>query len=308
MSSATPAIAAGTYPIRIRAEQGQLARAWERLRHHSLAMGSLAVLALLVLLCGLGPLLIPHEFESMDLRARLSPPTASHWFGTDELGRDALVRILYGGRVSLAVGFIVAIASAIVGTVIGGLAGYVGGAFDNAVMRVVDLSYSLPRIVVLLVLSKVVGPGLASIIVILLLLEWTSIARLARGMVLSVRENAYVEAARASGASGTRILFRHILPNSISPVIVAATLDAGAAIRAETTLSFLGLGIQPPTPSWGNLLTNASVYFFTAPWQVFFPGLFIFLALMSFNLIGDGLRDALDPRTGLHVARRGPTA
>ena len=297
MSSATPAVAVGAYAPVLRRERGQWARAWDRLRRHRLAMVGLVTLAALVLLCALGPLVVGREFEAMDLRARLSPPSPGHWFGTDELGRDAFVRVLYGGRISLAVGFIVAIASVLLGGIIGAVAGYVGGVFDNAVMRVVDLSYSLPRIVVLLVFSKLAGPGLVSIILILLILEWTSTARLARGVVLSVRENTYVEAARAAGASGPRILFRHIMPNSLSPLIVAATLDAGVAIRAETTLSYLGLGIQPPTPSWGNLLSNASSYFFTAPWQVFFPGLFIFLALMSFNLIGDGLRDALDPRT-----------
>lgn len=172
----------------------------------------------------------------------------------------------------------------------------VGGALDNFLMRLVDVTYTVPRIVLLLVLAKLVGPGLVSIIVILVALEWTSSARLTRGMVLSLREQAFVEAARSVGASPGRVLFGHIVPNSLAPLIVAATLDAGAAIRAETTLSFLGLGIQPPMPSWGNLLTNSSFYLFTAPWQVFMPGVFIFIALMSFNLLGDGLRDALDPR------------
>jgi peptide/nickel transport system permease protein len=272
--------------------------AWQRLTRHQLGMFGVFVLLVLLIACAIGPSFIPYTFEQTDLRARLSPPTLRHPFGTDEVGRDALIRALYGGRVSLAVGFLVAISAAILGGVIGGVCGYLGGWLDNFVMRVVDLSYSLPRVVVLLVMSKIVGPGLVSIVLILVLLEWTSVARLARGMVLSVRENTYVEAARSSGADGRRVLFRHIMPNSLTPLIVAATLDAGAAIRAETTLSFLGLGIQPPDPSWGNLLSNASAYFFTAPWQVFFPGALIFLALMSFNLAGDGLRDALDPRLG----------
>ena len=303
MSTATPVVSQRVAPTlaaparRLVAERGPWRRAWQRLLRHRLAIVGLATLALLVLACVLGPYLVPYTFDQTDIRARLSPPTARHPFGTDEVGRDALVRALYGGRVSLAVGFLVAISSAIIGGVIGGICGYVGGWLDNLVMRVVDLSYSLPRVVVLLVFSKLVGPGVVSVILILVLLEWTSVARLTRGMVLSVRQNTYVEAARSSGASGAGILFRHVMPNALTPLIVAATLDAGAAIRAESTLSFLGLGIRPPDPSWGNLLSSASTYFFTAPWQVFFPGALIFLALMSFNLAGDGLRDALDPRT-----------
>ena len=277
-------------------EAGQWAKAWRRLLSHKLAVAGLIVLAGIILLCALGPIVSPFTFDSLDLRARFSAPTTRHLFGTDELGRDAFVRVLYGGRNSLAVGFIVSIGVTIVGSLLGGLSGFVGGAFDNALMRVVDFSYALPEIVVLLVLSKVAGSGLQSIILILLLLNWTRIARLARGVVLSIRENTYVEAARASGARGSGILLRHILPNAVSPLIVAMTAAAGSAIRAEATLSFLGLGIQPPVPSWGNLLSNASSYFFTAPWQVVFPGTMIFLTLISFNFVGDGLRDALDPR------------
>jgi len=223
-------------------------------------------------------------------------PSARHWFGTDELGRDTWVRIMHGGRVSLAVGLIVGLSTVVLGGLIGILAGYVGGTLDNILMRMVDTIYTVPRIVLLLVLSKVAGPGLLNIIIILVALEWTNAARLARSAVLSFREQEFVVAAHCLGASRWRVMLRHLLPNSLAPLIVAATLDAGAAIRAETTLSFLGLGIQPPTPSWGNLLTNASTNIFIAPLQVFLPGIFIFLALMSFNLLGDALRDALDPR------------
>ncbi len=226
----------------------------------------------------------------------MEAPSAKHWFGTDELGRDTWVRIMHGGRVSLAVGLIVGISTVFLGGLIGILAGYMGGALDNGLMRVVDTIYTIPRIVLLLVLSKLAGPGLLNIIIILVALEWTNAARLARGAVLSFREQEFVLAARCLGASRWRIMLRHLLPNSLAPLIVSATLDAGAAIRAETTLSFLGLGIQPPTPSWGNLLTHAATNIFIAPLQVFLPGLFIFFALMSFNLLGDALRDALDPR------------
>jgi peptide/nickel transport system permease protein len=229
-------------------------------------------------------------------------PSSTHWLGTDELGRDTWARIMHGGRVSLAVGLTVGFSTVILGGLIGIVAGYVGGVLDNLLMRLVDTIYTIPRIVLLLVLSKLAGPGLLNIIIILVALEWTNAARLARSAVLSFREQEFVVAARCLGASRWRVMLRHLLPNSLAPLIVAATLDAGAAIRAETTLSFLGLGIQPPMPSWGNLLTNAATNIFIAPLQVFLPGLFIFFALMSFNLLGDALRDALDPK--LSQARR----
>jgi len=244
----------------------------------------------------LGPHVVPYQLDQVSLGKRMHTPSPSHWFGTDELGRDTWVRIMYGGRVSLAVGLIVGFSTVILGGLIGILAGYVGGVVDNALMRIVDVIYTIPRIVLLLVLSKLAGPGLLNIIIILVALEWTNAARLARSAVLSFREQEFVLAAQCLGASRWRVMLRHLLPNSLAPLIVAATLDAGAAIRAETTLSFLGLGIQPPTPSWGNLLTNAATNIFIAPLQVFLPGLFIFFALMSFNLLGDALRDALDPR------------
>ncbi len=250
----------------------------------------------LLLLAILGPHVVPYQLDQVSLGKRMHMPSSSHWFGTDELGRDTWVRIMYGGRVSLAVGLTVGFSTVILGGLIGILAGYVGGVVDNALMRVVDVIYTIPRIVLLLVLSKLAGPGLLNIIIILVALEWTNAARLARSAVLSFREQEFVLAAQCLGASRWRVMLRHLLPNSLAPLIVAATLDAGAAIRAETTLSFLGLGIQPPTPSWGNLLTNAATNIFIAPLQVFLPGLFIFFALMSFNLLGDALRDALDPR------------
>jgi peptide/nickel transport system permease protein len=251
---------------------------------------------LLVAFSFLGPFFVPYEPDSTRLVERFRPPNPLHWFGTDELGRDTLVRVMHGGRISLLVGISVALASTLLGGVIGAVAGFSGGVVDNCLMRIVDVIQSIPRIVFLLVLAKLVGPGLASIIVILVLLEWTGAARVTRGVVLSLREHTFVEAARVVGCTDRRLIFQHVLPNAFSPLIVAATLDAAAAIRSEATLSFLGLGIQPPTPSWGNLLNNASTYFLTAPWQVYIPGLFIFIALMSLNLLGDGLRDALDPR------------
>ena len=269
---------------------------WRRFRRHRVAYVGFCFFVFLLLLVLVGPYLAPYELDQVSLTERMHRPSLGHWFGTDELGRDTWVRIMHGGRVSLGVGLIVGLSTVLLGGLIGIAAGYFGGALDNLLMRLVDTIYTIPRIVLLLVLSKVAGPGLLNIIIILVALEWTNAARLARGAVLSFREQEFVLAAQCLGASRWRIMLRHLLPNSLAPLIVAATLDAGAAIRAETTLSFLGLGIQPPTPSWGNLLTNASTNIFIAPLQVFLPGMFIFFALMSFNLLGDALRDALDPR------------
>ena len=269
---------------------------WRRFKQHRVAyVGSFFFVTLLLAVI-VGPYLVPYQLDQVSLSERMQMPSARHWLGTDELGRDTWARIMHGGRVSLTVGLAVALSTVVIGGLIGILAGYVGGALDNALMRLVDIIYTIPRIVLLLVLSKLAGPGLLNIIVILVALEWTNAARLARSAVLSFREQEFVLAAQCLGASRWRVMLRHLLPNALGPLIVSATLDAGAAIRAETTLSFLGLGIQPPTPSWGNLLTNAATNIFIAPLQVFLPGLFIFLALMSFNLLGDALRDALDPK------------
>jgi ABC-type dipeptide/oligopeptide/nickel transport system permease subunit len=269
---------------------------WRRFKQHRIAYVGFFFFVLLLFLVVAGPHMVPYELDQVSLSERMHAPSLTHWLGTDELGRDTWARIMYGGRVSLAVGLTVGISTVILGGLIGILSGYVGGVLDNALMRLVDIIYTIPRIVLLLVLSKLAGPGLLNIIIILVALEWTNAARLARSAVLSFREQEFVLAAQCLGASRWRVMLRHLLPNSLAPLIVAATLDAGAAIRAETTLSFLGLGIQPPTPSWGNLLTHAATNIFIAPLQVFLPGLFIFFALMSFNLLGDALRDALDPK------------
>jgi peptide/nickel transport system permease protein len=283
------------------AQPGYWRVVWRRFRKHRVAYVGFFFFVFLLALVIAGPYMVAYQLDEVSLSERMHMPSWKHWFGTDELGRDTWVRIMHGGRVSLTVGLIVGISTVILGGLIGILAGYVGGVLDNALMRLVDTIYTIPRIVLLLVLSKLAGPGLLNIIIILVALEWTNAARLARSAVLSFREQEFVLAARCLGASRWRVMLRHLLPNSLAPLIVAATLDAGAAIRAETTLSFLGLGIQPPTPSWGNLLTNAATNIFIAPLQVFLPGLFIFFALMSFNLLGDALRDALDPR----LAERG---
>jgi ABC-type dipeptide/oligopeptide/nickel transport system permease subunit len=275
---------------------GFWAQVWRRFKRHRLAMASLYFLLALIVSVVLVPEFLPYQYDQVSLQDRFLSPSWRHPFGTDELGRDVFTRVLHGGRVSLAVGFSVALSSMILGAIAGCATGYIGGTADNLMMRLVDIAQSLPRIAVLLVLSKVLGGGMFNLIMVLVLLEWTDVARLARGVVLGIKVQPYVDAARAGGVSGVRILGRHLLPNSMAPLIVSATLDAGRAIRAETTLSFLGLGIPPPLSSWGNLLTNASAYYFTAPLLVFIPGLFIFVTLLAFNLLGDGLRDAMDPR------------
>jgi ABC-type dipeptide/oligopeptide/nickel transport system permease subunit len=282
--------------LAIPAQAGYWRVVWQRFKRHRVAYAGFFFFVTLLALVIVGPHLVPYELDQVSLSERMQMPSARHWLGTDELGRDTWVRIMHGGRVSLTVGLVVGLSTVILGGLIGIVAGYFGGVLDNMLMRLVDTIYTIPRIVLLLVLSKLAGPGLLNIIIILVALEWTNAARLARSAVLSFREQEFVLAAQCLGASRWRVMLRHLLPNSLAPLIVAATLDAGAAIRAETTLSFLGLGIQPPTPSWGNLLTHAATNIFIAPLQVFLPGLFIFFALMSFNLLGDALRDALDPR------------
>ena len=220
---------------------------WRRFKRHRVAYVGFFFFVFLLFLVIFGPHLVPYQLDQVSLGKRMHMPSYSHWFGTDELGRDTWVRIMYGGRVSLAVGLIVGFSTVILGGLIGILAGYVGGVVDNTLMRIVDVIYTIPRIVLLLVLSKLAGPSLLNIIIILVALEWTNAARLARSAVLSFREQEFVLAAHCLGASRWRVMLRHLLPNSLAPLIVAATLEAGAAIRAETILSFLGLGIQPPT-------------------------------------------------------------
>jgi peptide/nickel transport system permease protein len=266
-------------------------------------MIGLANLTILLSLALLAPVLTPYERDRVRLRERFQAPSQTHWMGTDELGRDVFTRVLYAGRVSLSVGFLVAISSTVIGGVVGVISGYVGGRVDEVTMRFVDVLRSLPALPILIVLSQLlrlqfgVSGGIWTIIIILVVLGWTGIARIVRGVVLSLKEQQFVVAARAAGATQTRIIFVHLFPNVTSQMIVAVTLGAGSAISAESALSFLGLGIQPPTPSWGNMLFNAQSYLWNEPWIAVFPGLFIFITLLSFNFVGDGLRDALDPRT-----------
>lgn len=252
----------------------------------------LAVLALAALLA---PSLAPYSPELQDLDARLAPPTLAHPFGTDDLGRDMLSRIMHGARVSLAVGFLAMSVALAVGVVLGAAAGYMGGRVDNVLMRLVDVALSFPDLLVLILLAMFFGKSLATVVLVIAALRWMTVARLVRASFLSLREEDFVLAARAVGVPPLRIATRHMLVNALAPVIVAATLGTATAIIAESTLSYLGFGVQPPTASWGSMLRTAQDQMSSAPWTAIYPGLAIFVTVLSLNFVGDGLRDALDP-------------
>jgi peptide/nickel transport system permease protein len=276
--------------------------AFERFRAHRPAVAGVIVLATLAVLCAAASLISPYDPDKTQLLALYEPPSLAHPFGTDDLGRDLATRILYGGRVSLTIGLLAVTVAVTMGTLVGVAAGYYGGWVDSLLMRIVDALYSFPRLFLLILFGVFFrGMTVGVIILVLGLLSWLTTSRLVRATFLSVKQREFVEAARGVGARDLRIIFRHILPNSLAPIIVAGTLGVGSAIIAESTLSFLGLGIQPPTSSWGNMLNHATTDMGKAPWIAFFPGFFIFLAVISINFIGDGLRDALDPR---HVIRK----
>jgi peptide/nickel transport system permease protein len=276
---------------------------WRRFRRHPGALAGAIVLTVIILGCLLAPL-SPYDPEISDIAARLQPPSLTHPFGTDPLGRDLLTRVLYGGRISLFVGFMVVVITLVIGVPVGAAAGYFGGLVDDVLMRIIDAALSLPSLMVLILLSALLREielpffernNVMTIAVVIGILSWMTVARLVRAIFLTLREMEYVTAARALGASALVIIVAEILPNGFGPIIVESTLEIGYAIMEESGLSFLGFGIQPPTPSWGNLLSNAQEHLVKHPWLAIFPGLMIFLTIISVNYIGDGLRDALDP-------------
>ncbi|MGL6112147.1 MAG: ABC transporter permease [Rubrivivax sp.] len=283
------------------------AEAWRRFKRHRLAYWSLWILGLLVLAVLFGPLVYKVGINDIDFKARLAPPSWAHPMGTDDLGRDLLARVLHGGRISLAVGFAAMVVAITVGVAIGAIAGISRGWVDAFLMWLTDLFLSLPQIPMLLVLifffresmKAMVGPEVGIFLLIVLVIggfRWMPAARLVRAQFFSLREKEFVEAARALGASTQRQVLRHILPNSLGPVIVAATIDVAAAIIAESTLSFLGMGFPPDIPTWGRILFDAKDYLDIAVHWAMFPGLAIFITVLTISFIGDGLRDALDPR------------
>jgi peptide/nickel transport system permease protein len=269
---------------------------WRRLKRHRLAMVSVAVVTILAAVCAAAPLLAPYEFDAIDLSSIRQAPSPAHWMGTDDLGRDLFTRVLYGGRVSILIGVLAAVIGTGLGSLVGALAGYFGRRLDNVLMRLTDVAYAIPTLPLLIVLASYTQAAAGSMALIIGLLSWMATARVVRGEVLSLKEMAYVEAARSLGATHSRIIVRHILPNVVGPIVVGATLAVGNAIILESSLSFLGLGVQPPTPTWGNMLMDAQSTMATKPWLTVFPGLAILLTVLSVNFIGDGLRDALDPR------------
>ena len=279
------------------------ALAWRRFRRHPGAMVGIIVLGLLILGVTLAPL-SPYDPAISDIKNRYQAPSLEHPFGTDGLGRDALTRVLFGGRISMFVGLMVVAITLVIGVPVGAIAGYFGGWIDNILMRIIDAVLALPSLMVLILLSAILrstdlpfvkSNNVMTIAVVIGILAWPTVARLVRAVFLTFREMEYVTAARALGASDRQIMLGEILPNGFGPIIVESTLEVGYAIMEESGLSFLGFGIMPPTPSWGNLLNNAQEHLIQYPWLAIFPGVMIFLTIISINFIGDGLRDALDP-------------
>jgi len=283
-------------------EQSMVRLVLRRFFKHRLA--GFAILALILLiLSSLSAFLSPYTSTQQEPANRFQKPSAEHWFGTDELGRDIFTRILYGGRVSLAVGLLSTFLSILLGVIIGSISGYFGGWLDSALMRLTDAFLTFPTLFVLIVLGAFLReqpiPWLKNsvmiVIIIIAILSWMWPARLVRSLFLVLREREFVTATRALGGNSARIILRHILPNCIGPILVSGTLQMAYAIITESGLSYLGFGVQPPTPTWGSLLATAQVHVFRAPWMAFYPGLMIFITVMTINYIGDGLRDAFDP-------------
>lgn len=268
-----------------------------RPRHVMLTVGS-AMVGIAALAAIIGPWLAPSDPSAQDLPLRLAGPTSGHPFGLDELGRDILARVLIGARISFAVGLTVVGVSASVGTLVGAVAGYLGGAIDDLLSRVVDVLLAFPGLLLAIALVAVLGPSLPNVLFALTAIGWVGYARLVRGQVLRAREFEYVQAARALGAGTPRVLWRHVVPTALPAVVVQATLGMAAAIIGEAALSFLGLGVQPPTPSWGTMLNGGRAHLLDAPHLTIVPGLAIALLVLGLNFVGDGLRDLTDPRSG----------
>ena len=266
------------------------------LKSNTPALIAVAVLLPLVLTAVVGPLVVPYDPLSMDLDSLRQPPSAVHLLGTDSKGRDILSRLVYGARISLAVGILAASLSMCIGIVLGLIAGYFGGRVDAVLTQMFEIFLAFPSLLLAIGISAVLSPGLHPAMIALQLLGWAGFARLVRGVTLSLKEQTYVEASRALGASSARILYKHILPNALPLILVAGSLRVGGFILLEAALSFLGLGVQPPAPTWGSMISLNRAYINSAPWMVIFPGLAISITVIAFNILGDFLRDWLDPR------------
>ena len=270
--------------------------AWRRFRHHTPGLVGLGIILIFIILATLAPLLSPYDPNAQDLASSIKGPSGSHWLGTDQLGRDMATRLMYGARISLLIGVVAVAIGLVIGVPLGMIAGYFGGWADLAISRFADMMFAFTSILLALTLVAVLGVSLQNVIIAVGISVVPVIIRLVRSSVLSLREEPYVEAARALGASNLRIITRHVLRNSLTPVLVHGTLSIGVSILLAAGLGFLGLGVQSPTAEWGTMLGEGRQFIFSAPHLTTFPGVAIFLAILAFNLLGDGLRDALDPR------------
>lgn len=283
-------------PVSLRPHKSNLARAVAVFRRRKIALVGLIIIAIFALIALLADLIAPYDPTLVNLGERFLSPDPKHWFGTDNLGRDLLSRVIVGARISLWVGIMTVGLAMLIGVPAGLISGYLRGFVDSVIMRLVDVFLAFPVIILAIAIVAVRGPGLNNVMIALTFVYWTTYARVTRGVTLVLREEDYVMAVRSMGASSLRIMFRHILPNAISPILVIASLGLGNAILAEAALSFLGLGIQPPQASWGSMLNFGMQFLRDAPHISIFPGMAIFITVLGFNLLGDGLRDALDPR------------
>jgi len=270
--------------------------AWRRLKQNRLAMVGLWVIVAITLIAIFGPMFSPYSYSDQSLFDQNMYISREHWLGTDDLGRDLLTRIMYGARISLTVGFVASFINLTVGVVYGGISGYYGGQVDNVMMRIVEILSGIPLLLYVILLMVVLRPGLQNILIALGLVYWLGMARIVRGQILSLKEQDYVLAARTIGADNSRIIYKHLIPNAMGPIIVTATLNIPQAIFTEAFLSFIGLGVNAPMASWGVLANDALPSFRTYPWQLFFPAIAISITMLAFNFLGDGLRDALDPK------------
>ncbi|MCQ8211580.1 ABC transporter permease [Cetobacterium somerae] len=279
-------------------KRSQWAELWKNLKRNKMALFGLIILVIIVLLAIFADQIANYDqvVIKQNLRMRLKPPSAQHWLGTDEFGRDIFARLVHGARVSLKVGLIAVGIAIVIGGFLGAIAGYYGGKLDNIIMRVMDIFLAVPSILLAIAIVSALGPNLLNLMIAVSISSVPRYARIVRASVLSIRDQEFIEAARAIGASDARIIFRHIIPNSLAPVIVQGTLGVANAILSTAGLSFIGLGIQPPAPEWGSMLSGGRQYLRYAWWVTTFPGVSIMITILSLNLLGDGLRDALDPR------------
>lgn len=277
-------------------EKQQIKNFWRHFKKNRLGVGGLVIIVIVFFIAIFAPFLSLYDPGKTDVSLKLKSPSFQHYLGTDQLGRDVFSRMLYGSQISLSVGFVAVGISILIGILVGAMAGYKGGWVDSLLMRFVDIMLSFPSFFLILTVVAILRPNIYNVMIVIGITSWEGTARFVRAEFLSLRERDYVQAARALGVKDRRIIFRHILPNALAPVFVTASLGVASAILIEAGLSFLGFGVQPPAPSWGNILTEGRTYIFDAWWLTVFPGLAILITVLSFNLFGEGLRDAIDPR------------